>query len=258
MDKLSSSSVLITGAASGIGAATIAKYMANTDMQIIAVDINQVGLAELFSAYDESQQTRLKCIPLDLTDKVTVEQDLISLISQQGGVDHVIISHAVAYNNHINENEKWDKIIDVNLLATQRLFACLNDLIKDEGRVVVLSSILGRVGKASNTAYVTSKHALLGLVKALALDWATRKITVNAVLPCWVDTEMLHTELQQQADLIGSSVKQMLRKVKKQIPLRALVSADNVADSVLFLTSPQAKLITAQSLVIDGGFSCGA
>lgn len=249
---------LITGAASGIGAATIIKYLDDTEMDIIAVDINGNNLEAIKQELTEDQQKRVTTIALDLTDQQAVRDELLTKIINRGGIDHLVISHAVGFDNQVNENDKWDTILNVNLMATQRLFSLMDEHIKEYGRVVVLSSVLGRVGKASNSGYVTSKHALLGLVKALALDWAYRKITVNAILPCWVDTEMLREQLAPQAGMIGSTVKQMLRKIKKGIPLRSLIAAEDVADCILFLTSSKAKMITAQSIVIDGGFSCGA
>lgn len=249
---------LITGAASGIGAATIIKYLDDTCMHIIAVDINGASLDAMKQQLSEEQQSRLTTLALDLTDQQAVQDNLLSEVIARGGIDHLVISHAVGFDNQISENDKWDTILNVNLIATQRLFSLVDEHVKDDGRVVVLSSILGRVGKVSNSGYVTSKHALLGLVKALALDWAYRKITVNAILPCWVDTEMLRDQLAPQAALVGSTVKKMLRKIKKGIPLRSLIAAEDVADCVLFLTSSKAKMITAQSIVIDGGFSCGA
>lgn len=255
-------SVIITGAASGIGAATVKKYLINTDFDILAVDLNQLAMAELMdeliAEYGAETSTRLTAINIDLTAQEAVKTHLVNTVKTRGNVDHIVISHAIGIENDITENEKWDQILGVNLHATQRLLSELAPLIADNGRVVVMSSILGRAGKAANSGYVTSKHALLGLVKGLALDWAERKITVNAVLPCWVDTPMLRKELAPQANLVGLPMKQMLRQIKKRIPLRSLIGADDVADTVMFLTSPSARMITAQGIVIDGGFGCGA
>lgn len=250
--------VLITGAASGIGRATAEKYLQCSQFNIIAVDSNDEGIADFCRAVDASLRHRLHPVVVDLTDYDAVSQAIAPLIAEYGGVDHVVISHAVSSENHIDENAKWDFILEVNLRSVQRLLSLLHEDIKDGGRVVVLSSILGRAGKIMNSGYVASKHALLGLVKALALDWARRKITVNAVLPCWVDTPMLRQELKQQAAMLGIPVENMLKKIRKQIPLRALITADDVAEVIYFLSSPAANMITAQSLVVDGGYGCGA
>ena len=248
--------VIITGAASGIGAATMYQYLNQTDFQVFAIDVDQQGLQNQVKDYPEDYQQRLKTISVDLTDYDAVAENVIPMIGNR--VDHIVISHAIGIANSITENDKWDRILNVNLHSTQRLLAMLTDSICDEGRVVIVSSILGRAGKAANSAYVTSKHALLGLVKALAMDWAANKITVNSVLPCWVDTPMLRRELEPQAALLGLPMKDMLRSIRKRIPLRSLIKAEDVASTVMFLTSPAANMITAQSIVVDGGFGCGA
>lgn len=249
--------VIISGAASGIGRATVQKYLSTTGFSVIAIDKNQDALADVAKGLTLSQQERLHALVLDLCDEAALQQNLTELLIRFGGVSHVVVSHAVAIDNEIHENAKWDMVLSVNLQSTQRLLALLDPHMYEGGRVIVLSSVLGKAGKKVNTAYVSSKHALLGLVKALALDWAARKITVNAVLPCWVDTPMLRRELEPQARLLGLSVDRMLRQIRKRVPLRALISAEDVADTVMFLASPSAAMITAQGIVIDGGYGCG-
>lgn len=248
--------VLISGAASGIGSATVQNYIKTTDHQIIAIDKDCNGLTVLKEMFSELERQRLITVTIDLTSIEQVKLIMTELLENRM-LDHVIISHGVGYENLVTDNEKWDHIFSINILSVQRLFSLLDNKINDEGRVVMVSSVLGRVGKAANSAYVTSKHALLGLTKSLALDWAPRKITVNAVLPCWVDTPMLHAELQPQANMIGVPSKQLIRKIKKRIPLRQLIKPSDVANSILFLTSSAASMITAQSIVIDGGYGCG-
>jgi NAD(P)-dependent dehydrogenase (short-subunit alcohol dehydrogenase family) len=89
------------------------------------------------------------------------------------------------------------------------------------------------------------------------LDVAPRKITVNAVLPAWVDTPMLRKEIALNAEKIGVDPEQMLRNAKKKIPLKRLTKSEDVANLIAFLASSEASSITAQSFTIDGGFTCG-
>lgn len=91
----------------------------------------------------------------------------------------------------------------------------------DGGRIVNMSSILGRAGKVRNTAYCASKHGIIGMTKALALDLAPRRITVNAILPAWIDTPMLQGELAAQARIAGITHEQILRNAKKKLPCGA-------------------------------------
>ena len=145
----------------------------------------------------------------------------------------------------------------LELDAPVRLTAACLPWMNRGGRIINIASILGRAGKVRNTGYCASKHGLLGYSKALALELAPQGITVNAVLPGWVETPMLLRELNVQAEAIGSTSQQVLRNARRQLPIKRLVAEDEVAAMVDYLASPQAAAVTAQSLVIDGGFTCG-
>lgn len=247
--------VLVTGAADGIGAAIVRKFISQGAENIIIIDRNAEGLESVCT--EDVQKSQIFIVAVDLCNEHLLQEKLGPILQQVGIIDTVVISHGVADENLINDNLIWDKVIAVNLTATQRLLSQLEPHISSSGSITVISSILGLVGKISNTAYCSSKHALLGLVKGLALDLARRKIRVNSILPSWVDTPMLRNEIKKQSNLTGVTEKEMFRRIKKRIPLRSLVSAEDVADSVLFFASDKARMITAQSLVIDGGDGCG-
>ncbi len=248
---------LVTGAASGIGAAVVRQFIGSEQFRVIAVDRNRSGLEALQAELGPAGNDDLTNYTIDLADFSSLNTVLRPAIEALPHVDVVIAGHGIADENQIAQHEIWDKVMAVNLTSTQRLMAVVDSRLRDNGRVVVISSVLGRAGKSANTAYCASKHALLGLAKGLALDWAPRGITVNAILPCWVDTPMLRAESKPQADALGISIDQMMRRLKKRIPLRKLVADTDVADCIAFLVSPQASMITAQSIVIDGGFGCG-
>lgn len=246
---------LITGAANGIGAAAVQKMVSQGISDVIAVDRDSEGLESLSSQF--AGQVNITPIPVDLTYLARVSQMVETSLADVESLDVVVISHGVADENDIDDHQTWHKVIDVNLNATRHLLAVLESKLVRGSSVVVISSILAKVGKMRNTAYCSSKHGLLGLVKGLALDWARSGIRVNAVLPSWVDTPMLRGEVKKQADMTGKSLDQMLRQIKKRIPLRSLVSAEDIADCIAFLASSQARMITAQSIVVDGGDGCG-
>jgi 3-hydroxybutyrate dehydrogenase/3-oxoacyl-[acyl-carrier protein] reductase len=250
-------SVLITGAANGIGKASVEHYLTTTDFTVIGIDLNEQALTTLKESLLEELRNRLVTISLDLTNEEDCSRCYEQIKSQYQSIDHIVICHGVGYDNDITDNTKWDRILATNLHSTQRLLSFFIDSVTDGGRIVIISSILGRVGQVNNTGYVASKHALLGLTKALALDVARQKITVNAVLPAWVETPMLLEELNKQALQLGVPTQKLIRKAKKQIPLRQLVSPEDVAATIAFLVSPAASMITAQSIIVDGGFTCG-
>jgi len=254
---MNNKTILVTGAANGIGAEIVRKFISQGAENIIIIDRNAEGLESIYT--EGSQISQIFVVVVDLCDEHLLQEKLAPILDEIGVIDTVVISHGIADENLINDNLIWDKVIAVNLTATQRLLSQLEPYISSSGSgsITVISSILGLVGKISNTAYCSSKHALLGLVKGLALDLARRKIRVNSILPSWVDTPMLRREIKKQSNLTGITEKEMFRRIKKRIPLRSLVSTEDVADSVLFFASDKAKMITAQSLVIDGGDGCG-
>ena len=249
--------VIVTGAANGIGKATVEQYLTSTAATVLAIDLDEQALQALKNSVAEEKQSRLVTLALDLTDEINSTHAYEKILERYSTVDHIIISHGVGYENSVNDNDKWDQILATNLVSTQRLLSYFIDTIIDGGRIVIVSSILGRVGQVNNTGYVTSKHALLGLTKALALDVARREITVNSILPAWVNTPMLIEELDKQALQLGVPTKKLIRKAKKQIPLRKLVTPEDIAAAIHFFVSPSASMITAQSLIVDGGTSCG-
>lgn len=244
-------SYVVSGAANGIGKAIVLSLV-REGHQVFALDIDELNLKLLKSEAPKQIHT----FSVDITDCRAIESALRPVIKNQM-LFGVILSHGIDNEHTISENSIWDNIIATNLTSTQRLLSLLCPVISHGGRVVVISSILGKVGRKNNSAYCASKHALLGITKALALELAPQRITVNAILPCWVDTKMLREGLTQQARMMGNTVPLLLKRIGKRIPLGRLVTTEDVAGSVDFLLSPAAAMITAQSLVIDGGDGCG-
>jgi 3-hydroxybutyrate dehydrogenase len=249
---------IVTGAAAGIGAAT-AKLLCERNIAAIilldiAADTLQQFADELTQLYPRTQI--LTCVA-NIADNNSLRECLQPLLTRLERVDVLVNSAGVADENDPDEIDIWHKVLGVNLHGTYHTTIESLAYMPDGGRIINVSSILGRAGNVRNTAYCTSKHALLGFTKSLALDVAPRKITVNAVLPAWVDTPMLRNEIALNAEKIGVDPEQMLRNAKKKIPLKRLTKSEDVANLILFLASNEASSITAQSFTIDGGFTCG-
>lgn len=249
---------IVTGAAAGIGAAT-AKLLCERNIAAIilldiAADTLQQFADELTQLYPRTQI--LTCVA-NIADNNSLREGLQPLLARLERVDILVNSAGVADENDPDEIDIWHKVLGVNLHGTYHTTIESLTYMPDGGRIINVSSILGRAGNVRNTAYCTSKHALLGFTKSLALDVAPRKITVNAVLPAWVDTPMLRNEIALNAEKIGIDPEQMLRNAKKKIPLKRLTKSEDVANLILFLASNEASSITAQSFTIDGGFTCG-
>jgi NAD(P)-dependent dehydrogenase (short-subunit alcohol dehydrogenase family) len=149
--------------------------------------------------------------------------------------------------------ERWRRTIDTNLtgiyLVTRESIA----LLPDGGRIVNMSSVLGRFGVSGYTAYCASKHGVIGFTRALALELAPRQITVNALCPGWVDTDMAAQGMQQGADATGQTFERFRERALGAVPLKRIIQPDEVAELVRFLASPAAAAITGQAYNICGG-----
>ncbi|HCS64981.1 MAG TPA: short-chain dehydrogenase [Cellvibrio sp.] len=249
---------IVTGAAAGIGAATAKLLCERNIAAIILLDIAADALQQFASELKQlHSHTQIYTCVANIADNNALREALQPLLTRLERVDILVNSAGVADENEPDEMHIWHKVLGVNLHGTYHVTIASLAHIPDGGRIINVSSILGRAGNVRNTAYCTSKHALLGFTKSLALDVAPRKITVNAVLPAWVDTPMLRNEIALNAEKIGADPEQMLRNAKKKIPLKRLTKSEDVANLIAFLASNEASSITAQSFTIDGGFTCG-
>lgn len=252
-----SRTILITGAAKGIGRAVAENFAADVDNRLILLDLD---LAELQRWVDERQEqikARVETHAANIADLPAMEALFKTLGSQVEYVDVLVNSAGICNENEPEDLHNWHKVISVNLNGTFYVTSLCLALMPDRGRIINMSSILGRAGKVRNTAYCASKHGIVGMTKALALDLASRQITVNAILPAWIDTPMLQGELATQAAIAGLTQEQIVRNAKKKLPMRRFIQSEEVAAMVRYLASPEAGGVTAQSLVIDGGVGLG-
>ena len=252
-----SRTILITGAAKGIGRAVAENFAAEAGNRLILLDLD---LAELQRWVDEQQEqikARVETHAANIADLPAMQAFFKTLGSQVEYVDVLVNSAGICNENEPEDLHNWHKVISVNLNGTFYVTSLCLALMPDRGRIINMSSILGRAGKVRNTAYCASKHGIVGMTKALALDLASRQITVNAILPAWIDTPMLQGELATQAAIAGLTQEQIVRNAKKKLPMRRFIQSEEVAAMVRYLASPEAGGVTAQSLVIDGGVGLG-
>jgi len=144
-------------------------------------------------------------------------------------------------------------ILDTNLLGTYLTFDAALSVMRGPGRLVAISSVLGKFGAAGQAAYCASKAGLHGLVRAVAIEVGPRAITCNAVCPGWVDTEMARARISDLAAEGGVSFEAMRQTARDALPLRRFVEPEEVARFVSFLCSPLAAAITGQALSICSG-----
>lgn len=242
--------IIISGATSGIGLGLCIDLLNKGDYKIIAIGRDFTQLKEL-AGKEQFENGNLELLVLDLADPKAIEEHLQAAIDKTGKIDYFVNCAGIEDTNAmISYNyEKLKSFFDVNFFAAfeiMRIFSKKKNS-NEGGAVVLLSSVMGQLGQYGKTAYCSSKSAILGLVRAGALDLSKRKIRVNAVLPGVVETPMTQKLFQSlSADNVAS--------IEKMHPL-GLGKVEDIVNTINFLLSEDSRWITGQSIVIDGGYS---
>ncbi|HUH04886.1 MAG TPA: SDR family NAD(P)-dependent oxidoreductase [Kofleriaceae bacterium] len=193
----------------------------------------------------------------DFADRESVDAMLRELPTALGPIDILVNNAGIAESAPLRRasDEMWDRTLEINVTAAFRITRALVPAMIEAGwgRVVNLASNAGVSGYRYSTAYCASKHALVGLTRALAVDLAPTGVTINAVCPGWVDTQMLAEAVDRIARKTGRSEDQARASLAEMSPQGRVVSPDEVAHLVASLCAEEARSIHGQALVIDGG-----
>jgi len=235
--------VLVTGSSRGIGKA-IALYLGNQGYDIVvhcrSKRVEADAVAEQIIAMGQSARV----LQFDLSDRLQCSEQLNQDIEAHGAYYGVVCNAGISADNAFPAitAEQWDSVVHTNLDGFYNvLFPLTLPMIRRRkpGRIVTLSSVSGLIGNRGQVNYSAAKAGIIGATKALALELAKRKITVNCVAPGLIDTEMVD-------DLA-------IEEIKKMIPLRRVGEAKEVAATVAFLLSDEAAYITRQVISVNGG-----
>lgn len=243
---LTGKSFLVTGGSQGLGAATVRR-------------LHAAGGSVFINYYpDEAQQNRTRAeelvaelgsrafpVPADVTDREQVDA-MFAAIRQQGNGLHGLVNNAAVIRDRTLRkmtDDEWEAVISTNLTGVFRVCRAAADVLADGGRIVSLASISGVVGFFGQANYASAKAGVIALTKVLSKELASRRITVNAVAPGVVLTDM------------GASIPEAVRsEMLKNIPLGCFGEPDDIANAILFLCSDLAKYVSGQTLHVNGGW----
>jgi NAD(P)-dependent dehydrogenase (short-subunit alcohol dehydrogenase family) len=245
---------VVTGASRGIGAA-IAAALAAEGVRVSLLGRDETKLSQVSAELGGSSQA--VPVKVDVADVDSV-RDAFAAARRHFGPVHILINNAgMAASAKFVETDPatWNKILAVNLTGT---YLCAREAVPDMlklgfGRIVNIASIAGLRGAAYISAYATSKHAVIGLTRSLALEFATKNITVNAVCPGYTDTDIVREAVANIRAKTGRSEKEALDALVATNPQRRLIAPQEVADTTLWLCKPGTESVTGQSIVIAGG-----
>jgi 3-oxoacyl-[acyl-carrier protein] reductase len=243
MFDLSGKVAIVTGASRGIGSGIAAALAARGAVVVAAARETN---AQATVAAIEAAGHRAELASVDVTDQQSIDGMVSGALERHGRVDILVNNAGIARDQLMlrMKRDDWDQVLATNLTAA---FACSQAVIKPmikqrSGRIVNISSVVGQMGNAGQVNYAASKAGLIGLTKAMARELASRAITVNAVTPGFVETDMTKAVAgKAQGDWIAN------------IPLGRIGTPADVAAAVCFLASDEAAYITGQVLAVNGG-----
>lgn len=248
--NLNNQYALVTGGSQGIGKAICLK-LASLGANIAINDLNtpqNIAACEQTKAEVEAYGVQAIIVPGNVASLSETETMFKTIMEQFGRLDILVNNAGITRDNlmlRMKESD-FDNVINVNLKGTWNCLKQATRIMMKQrsGRIISLASVVGVMGNAGQVNYAASKAGIIGMTKSLARELASRQITVNAVAPGFIQTQM--------TEVLSPEVKQ---DIAKKIPLGTLGTAQDVANAIAFLASEEAKYITGQVIHVDGGMA---
>jgi meso-butanediol dehydrogenase / (S,S)-butanediol dehydrogenase / diacetyl reductase len=248
--RLGNKVAIVSGGGTGIGAAT-ARVFAREGAKVVVTGRRAEPLEAVAAEIDG------RAVAGDTSDDDHVRAAVAAARDAFGGLDVVVANAGLGFGGAAADvdDERWQQTLDVNLTGAFRLArTAIPSLVEGGGgSIVLVSSVSALVSGTDGAAYVTSKAAMLGLARSIAVDYGPSGIRANALCPGWVETPMGDRSMESLMTKYGISLGDAYRLVTQHIPLRRPATADEIAACCLFLASDESSIVTGTTLVADGG-----
>jgi NAD(P)-dependent dehydrogenase (short-subunit alcohol dehydrogenase family) len=246
--RLTDRVAFVTGASRGIGEAIARRFGAEGARVVLAARSREAIESTAGQMRQAGQQA--VAVVCDVTDGGSVAEAVAAAARETGRIDILVNNAGLGGPTPLADPDeaRWDAIVAINLTGVFRVTRQAAPILPVGGRVINMSSVLGRFGVAGFSAYCATKTGVIGLTRALALELAPRQITVNAICPGWVETEMAREGFRR----FGSE-SEGREAAARMAPLNRVLEPEEIAGLAAFLASDDARSITGQAIVADGG-----
>lgn len=255
--RLKDSIVVLTGAASGIGRATALLFAKEGATQILS-DIDEKGLNETYKLIDDNAKARTKIIIVDVRNQDEVKAMIDLTIEKFGRIDVLVVNAGVVRVGDVESfpDSDLDLLINVNIKGTHYTCKYAVPYFKKQkfGTIITLASVAAHIGQIAHANYCSTKAAVLGYTRALALDLAPYNVRVNSVSPGATDTPMLQSDVAKQAKDRGLLYEEVKREFEQEGVMGRWAKAEEISTGILFLATEESSYMTGADLRLDGGW----